>query len=340
MKIKRFICEVLLFMVAFSVFSIKKHGKSELVMGTVLNIQFFSNKKNATQILAEAFEIAEKYDRIFSSKQAYGEIYKLNQCGFSDNPFIYLMLQEADFYHEVTGGSFDYTLFPLIKLWNIENALTIPAEKEIVAVLKKCGTDKVKIENNQIILNENAAVDVGGIAKGKILQLISEYLKSQEINDFIINGGGDIVLSGLFNGKREWNIAIKDPFSESAIAGYIQMTDVTIVTSGDYERFFVANDGKSYHHILNPKTGYPAESDVSSVTVISSDSVRADALSTALFVMGKDKGIDFVNQHENVEAIFISSDGITYSAGVSENVINGMRYFVVEKSAVADKSSN
>lgn len=336
MKIKRFVCVLLLLSVAFSGFSIKKHGKSELVMGTVLNIQFFSNKKNATQTLNEAFEIAEKYDKVFSSKQSYGEIYKLNQCGFSDNPFIYLMLQEADFYHEVTGGSFDYTLFPLIKLWNIENALTVPTEEEIADVLKKCGTDKIKFENNKITLNENAAVDVGGIAKGKILQLISEYLKSEGIDNFIINGGGDIVLSGLFNGKREWNIAIKDPFSESAIAGYIQMTDVTIVTSGDYERFFVGNDGKSYHHILNPKTGYPAESDVSSVTVISSDSVRADALSTALFVMGKEKGLEFVNQQKNAEAIFIGSDGIAYSAGVSENVINGMRYFVVEKNAVTD----
>lgn len=335
MRIKRFICEILLLTVVFSVCAVKKHSKTELVMGTILNIQFFSNKKNASQILDDAFKVADKYDKVFSSKQSYGEVFRLNQCGTTDNQDIYKMLQEADFYHKITGGVFDYTLFPLIKLWNIENALSAPSEEEISATLKNCGVDKVRFTDNQISLENNATVDVGGIAKGKILHLISEYLRSQGVDDFIINGGGDIVLSGLFNGKREWNIAIKDPFSDSSVAGYIQMTGVTIVTSGDYERFFVGTDGKRYHHILDPKTGYPAESDVSSVTVISPDSVCADALSTSLFVMGVNKGLDFINKHKNAEAIFINKNGIVFSAGISEKTINGMRYFVVDKNKMS-----
>ncbi len=300
-------------------------------MGTILNIQFFSNKKDASRILDNVFEIAVKYDKIFSSKQTYGEVYRLNQTGMSDNQDIYQMLQTADFYNKATGGIFDYTLFALIQLWNIETALSAPNPQQIAAALEKCGTDKVAFENGKITLYDNIAIDVGGIAKGKILDLICKYLKSEGINDFIINGGGDIVLSGLFNGKREWNIAIKDPFTEGSVSGYIQTTDVTIVTSGDYERFFVAEDGKRYHHILNPETGYPAESDVSSVTVISPDSVCADALSTALFVMGTDKGLDFVNQYENVEAIFIGKNGISYSDGISERQIDTNRYFVINR---------
>lgn len=335
MRTKRFICEILLLLVAFSVVSMKKYVKTEFVMGTVLTIQFFSDKKNAPQILNRVFDIATEYDRIYSSKQTYGEVYRLNQTGFTDNPDIYAMLKEADFYNRATSGAFDYTLFPLIKLWNIENASSPPYNEDVVNALKKCGTDKVSFENGKVILSENAAVDVGGIAKGKILQLISEYLDSQGIDDFIINGGGDIVLSGLFNGKRKWNIAIKDPFSENNAIGYIQTTDVTIVTSGDYERFYVAANGNRYHHILNPKTGYPAQSGVSSVTVISSDSVCADALSTSLFVMGKDAGIEFVNKYENAEAIFVGKDNgyqfITYSSGISEKLINGMRYFTVKQ---------
>lgn len=333
MKVKRFICEVLLFFVAFSVVPMKKYGRTEIVMGTILNIQFFSNKKNAAQILNEAFEIAAKYDRIYSSKQAYGEVYRLNQTGFIDNSDIYSMLREADFYNKLTDGFFDYTLFPLIKLWNIENASSPPSNENIADVLKNCGTDKVTFENGAVTLCENAAVDVGGIAKGKILQLIANYLKSQETENFIINGGGDIVLSGLFNGKRKWNIAVKDPFSENGVIGYIQTTDIAIVTSGDYERFFVAADGTRYHHIFNPKTGYPAQSGVSSVTVVSADSIRADALSTSLFVMGKDAGIDFVNKQENAEAIFVGKeDGrqvITCSSGISEKSIDGIRYFTI-----------
>ena len=332
MKNRRSICIVLLIAVSLPLCAIKKHNRTELVMGTVLNIQFFSNKKNATQILNEAFEIADKYDKIFSSKQTYGEIYRLNQTGMSDNQDIYQMLQTADFYNKATGGVFDYTLFALIQLWNIENASDVPNPQQIATAMEKCGTDKVKFENGKITLSENVAIDVGGIAKGKILELICQYLKSEGIDNFIINGGGDIVLSGLFNGKREWNIAIKDPFTEGSVSGYIQTTDVTIVTSGDYERFFVAKDGKRYHHILNPETGYPAESDVSSVTVISPDSVCADALSTALFVMGKEKGLEFVNQYENVEAIFIGRNGVSYSDGISEKVIDARRYFVIDGS--------
>lgn len=334
MKMKRFICEVLLLLIAFSAVSMKKYAKTEFVMGTILNIQFFSNKKNAAQILNETFDIAAKYDRIYSSKQTYGEVYRLNQTGFTDNPDIYAMLSEADFYNRLTDGLFDYTLFPLIKLWNIENASSPPSNEDIVKTLKNCGTDKVKFENGTVILSDNAAVDVGGIAKGKILQLIAQYLKSQDVGDFIINGGGDIVLSGLFNGKRKWNIAVKDPFSENDVIGYIQTTDITIVTSGDYERFFIAADGKRYHHIFDPKTGYPAQSGVSSVTVVSTDSICADALSTSLFVMGKEAGIEFVNKHENAEAIFVGKENgsrvITYSSGISEKMINGMRYFVIE----------
>lgn len=335
MRSKHFICEILLFFVVFSAVSMKKYTRIDFVMGTVLNIQFFSNKKNAAQILDKVFDIAVEYDKVYSSKQTYGEIYRLNQTGFTDNPDIYAMLTEADFYNRATGGVFDYTLFPLIQLWNIENASSPPHSEDIANTLKKCGTDKIRFENGKVILSENAAVDVGGIAKGKILQLISDYLKSQGVDDFIINGGGDIVLSGLFNGRRKWNIAIKDPFSENDVIGYIQTTNITIVTSGDYERFFVAADGNRYHHILNPKTGYPAQSGISSVTVISADSVCADALSTSLFVMGKDAGIEFVNKYENAEAIFVGEDNdcrvIAYSSGISEKSINGMRYFTVEQ---------
>lgn len=333
MKTKRFICVILLLLVTFSAVSIKKHTRTEFVMGTILNIQFFSNKKNAAQFMNEAFDIAAKYDRIYSSKQTYGDVYRLNQTGFTDNPDIYAMLLEADFYNRKTDGAFDYTLFPLIKLWNIENASSPPNNESIVNTLKNCGTDKVRFENGRVTLSENAAVDVGGIAKGKILQLIAEYLKSQETENFIINGGGDIVLSGLFNGKRKWNIAVKDPFSENDVVGYIQTTDVTIVTSGDYERFFIAADGKRYHHILDPKTGCPADNGVSSVTVISADSVCADALSTSLFVMGKDAGLEFVNKYENAQAIFVGMENgsrvVTCSAGISEKLINGMRYFEI-----------
>lgn len=317
-------CCLLCIFLSFPLFPLKKYSRTGFSMGTVLTVQFFTEKRNGNILLDELFALASSYERLFSSKQTYGAVYQLNQKGGGvvDSQILSL-LKEADYYYRFTGGAFDYGLYHLIELWHIETAEEPPLAAEVERMRQKSGAKLVEFsDDGTLTLKNGVQIDLGAIAKGEILGLLGEYLKQNSVNHFMINGGGDIVLSGLFNGKRVWNIALKDPFSNEGTVGYMGITDRTIVTSGSYERFFMDKQGVRYHHILSPETGYPVENGVHSVTVISSDPSKSDALSTALFVMGVEKGIPFVNTLKDVQAIFIgkNSDGevwIRCSSGIS-----------------------
>ncbi len=310
----------------------RNYSRTEFALGTVVQVTFFANRVDSDEVFKKLFSVADKYERMFSSKRSFGEIYKINSSGGSVklDGEIYELLRHSDYYYKLTKGAFDYTLYNLISLWDLEHLKASPLSGAIDEALVHSGRDKVKFDKSFIRLTDGVKLDFGAIAKGFILQKLSDTLKDLGIHDFMVNAGGDVILSGLYQRKREWNIAIKDPFGEKEFAGYITLTDATIVTSGDYERYFVdETTGKRYHHILSGESGYPAESGVSSVTVISSDPVRADAMATALFVMGADSGLKLVNGITDVDAIFIKQDGsIATSARISQESRGGRLFFI------------
>lgn len=214
-----------------------------------------------------------------------------------------------------TNGAFDYTLGALIKLWNINGSPeNIPSYSDIMSALSHCGYEKISYGSDIHISDSSLMIDLGAVAKGYTGDRCIELIKSSGIKNAAISLGGNITVTGSSeknkkSNKYGWDIGINNPFDTADIIGNVLVSDTTVSVSGSYERFAVI-DGKRYHHIFDSKTGFPAESHLESVAVICKDGALADALSTALFVMGYERSVEFYNCSEyDFEAIFCTSDG-------------------------------
>lgn len=217
-----------------------------------------------------------------------------------------------------TNGAYDPTVAPLTDLWGIgtDNA-RVPAQSEIDEALTHVGYQNVKLlGNNQVQLLNGAQVDLGGIGKGYAGDIVHEMAESDTSDQWHVLArlSGNIEMYGgktADSGTDNWNIGIADPDDNTDSIAVVSLRDGSVVTSGDYERFF-EKDGKRYHHIFDPATGYPADSGLRGVTVIDPCSTKADALTTALFVMGLDKGMKFCEENE-IAAVFITADKQVYT---------------------------
>ncbi|OHD13331.1 MAG: hypothetical protein A2Z98_12100 [Spirochaetes bacterium GWB1_27_13] len=302
----------------------KKYVKSGYAMGSDLTIIFFSkDSKNAQKIMDQCFVIAKELDAKISTRVQNNFIDNLNKNRklVINDDFTLSLIKESIFYAEKTNGSFDPSLYEIINLWGFESGNNIvPKDSSIKESLKKTGYKNILINDKEVVLKNNISLDLGGIGQGRMVTEISKYLTSCEIVDFLINGSGDLRIGGKFAGERKWKIGIANPYNDSQIIGEIELEDCSIVTSGDYERFFISEDGKRYHHIFDPKTGYPSNKGVHSVTVITKDTTKCDALSTALFVMGEEEALNFTKQNSDVDLILISGDEdnkkISFSDGI------------------------
>lgn len=198
---------------------------------------------------------------------------------------------------EKTDGAFDITVAPLCDIWGFwDKNFRVPTEKETAEALKKTGYDKIFLSDEGVILPDGFSLDLGAVAKGYTGDLIRDMLTEKGTKNALISLGGNIVALGTKDGRNPWSIGIKNPFGDG-YAGYVEVTDKSVVTSGGYERFFQSN-GIKYSHIINPKTGKPADSDIASVTVISSDGFLADALSTAFYVLGSKKSESLITSSD------------------------------------------
>ena len=226
------------------------------------------------------------------------------------------IMEKSIKYSKLTNGLFDITSGPLIDLWGIgTESEKIPSQEEIYSAVKLIDYEKIKIdkENTTVLLAEKGMIaNLGAIAKGYIADKIEEKLQDLGVKSAIINLGGNVQLIGAKPDGTLFRIGIQDPDeTRGGNIGVYTGKDVTIVSSGDYERFFI-KDGVRYHHILNPKTGYPVETEIKSVSIITDESFEADALSTSVLLSGWEKGIEMVENLENVEAIFINKNHEVY----------------------------
>ena len=269
-------------------------------MDTYMSVDVSSEKgESAAEDMAVKIEQrVNQLDAALSRTQQAGDLYKLNHANgqpteVSDDT--YTALEKALEYSEMTNGAFDPTMAPLTDLWGIgtDNA-RVPAQSEIDEALTHVGYQNVKLlGNNQVQLLNGAQVD-----QWHVLARLSGNIEMY---------GGKTADSGTDN----WNIGIADPDDNTDSIAVVSLRDGSVVTSGDYERFF-EKDGKRYHHIFDPATGYPADSGLRGVTVIDPCSTKADALTTALFVMGLDKGMKFCEENK-IAAVFITADKQVYT---------------------------
>ncbi|MCR5353858.1 MAG: FAD:protein FMN transferase [Clostridiales bacterium] len=290
-----------------------------------------SAKDASGELLKSAENKTKAYEKIFSRKDESSELYKINASLSEEaSDELVLMIKNAFDVSEKTHNAFNPCLGAISDLWDFTNKKYVPSDSEISEILPCCSPGKVKIDGNTVSKEDlNTVIDLGACAKGYSAQKIIEYLKENGVSDAYVNFGGNVSVCGFSESGTAWKIGIKNPFMTDDIIGYIVCTDKTVSVSGDYERFF-EKDGKIYHHIIDPDTGYPSDSGVKSVAVISPDGFISDALSTALFVMGVENSLDFYERKiYDFEAIFVTNDGKVYAtSGIKDDfILFGDAYF-------------
>ena len=288
------------------------YKKSGFYMDTIITITLYGNVTDPEDKLNGCMDLISMYEGYFSNTIEDSDIWRINS-----NPFEYIevhdetieLLNEAIYYCGLSNGVFDISIGKLSDLWNISGGNTdVPDSDEINALKDEVDYKNIIISGNTVCLNsDKCKIDLGGIAKGYITDKIKEYLLGNDVNSALINLGGNITAIGPEN-KTGYNVGIQKPFAnDGTVITDIMLKDKTIVSSGCYQRYF-EKDGRIYHHILDPRTGYPAESDILSVSIICDSSVRADALSTISFIMGYEDASSYIESTDDCEAIFILSD--------------------------------
>ncbi|MFQ5866907.1 MAG: FAD:protein FMN transferase [bacterium] len=305
---------------SFIVTEEKIQKQTRFLMDTYCTIQAVGPKKVVNRAISLALDRMEEIDKKFNVLDPNSPLYEFNNKNIpTTDQEILDLLKIAQQVSKESIGAFDITIYPLITLWGFYgDSPALPGKQKISEYLKKIGYKKLFIKNGKLTkLKEDIKIDLGGIAKGYAVSEAIKVLKEEGIKSALVDAGGDIYALGKLKGK-DWKVGIRNPRGEGVI-GVIEVSDLAVVTSGDYERFF-EKDGVKYHHILNPKTGYPARG-LTSVTVISPDPVFADAWSTALFVMGKEKGLELVEKTPDTETLMVTTEGeILYSSGLKENL--------------------
>lgn len=331
---KRYVAAAMLLLTLTGCGSSKLYTESRdfFAMDTYMSVDVSSETSdNAASDMASRIEQrVNALDAALSRTQEAGDVYKLNHADgavveVSDDT--YAALEQALAYAEQTEGAFDPTMAPLTDLWGIgTDDAHVPDQSDIDEALSKVGYRNVELlGSNRVQLANGAQIDLGGIGKGYAGDVVRQLaLDSSEFTNWHILArlSGNIELFGGKTAdtdaeKSNWTIGIADPDDSSDSIAAVSLNTGSVVTSGDYERYF-EQDGKRYHHIFNPSTGYPADTGLRSVTVVDSCSTRADALTTALFVMGREKGMAFCEEND-IAAVFITSDKQVYTTSAMKN---------------------
>ncbi|MBN1525779.1 MAG: FAD:protein FMN transferase [Spirochaetales bacterium] len=263
---------------------------------------------------------------IYDHRDKQSPLYRLNNGEkISSVPELAGIIKSSILIAKQSDGAFDPTILPLTSLWAFDKGGRLPTPDEIRAGLQKIGYNKIHLDDSEVIqLPPGIQLDLGGIAKGTIIDEIGDYFDDHGFNNYLIEGGGDIIVKNTKPNGALWRIALRAPripgvpfesgkFEKGRLKpiGIVEIgkpgQKIALVTSGDYERVF-RESGKIYHHLLDPKTGYPARG-TASVTVIASTCEQADALATAAFVKGYDEGLKFLESLPNVEGLLIKDIG-------------------------------
>lgn len=274
----------------------------------------------------KAWKLCEKYDKLFSATDKQSDVFTLNtlSCASVDKDTAQLISSSLK-YCELSGGKLDITVYPLKLAWGFYgDKKEVPTAEQIDSALKLVNYKNVSVNGNTVTLNNNAAIDLGAVAKGYIADKIADVYKETSTVG-IIDLGGNIMLPLKKKNDKPFIIGIKDPKNTNSAIVNLKVESGAVVTSGTYERSFSAG-GKKYHHILDVTTGYPAENGIASATVISETALSADALSTAVVCMGKDDGLKLINSLSDTYAVIITDDNEII---LSDGLKNDGEYIVI-----------
>lgn len=307
---------------------------NDIIFGTSVSVTADKGDING------AIEIAKQLDSKLSVNIETSLVSRINSAAGTDfvqaDEDVMQLIEDSLYYNTISGGNFDITVLPLVRLWGIGTANPrCPSDKEIQEAVKLCGSENILIEDGKIKLKkEGCGIDLGGIAKGYAADRMAEYLSESGCSSAVINLGGNIRLIGSKEDSSDWKIGIQDPDSDTGeYLGYVTVSDKSIATSGDYQRYFIKN-GVRYHHIIDPHTGRPAETDIRSVTVISNSAEKSDALSTIAFMAGSEKAVELIERTEGTDAVIVTKNHtiiLTSNAKSYFTLTNADKYNISDK---------
>ncbi len=300
--------------------------RSEFLLNTVVTIQLYD--KQDEDILAGCFDLISKYELVYSRTDKDSELYKLNHRLLPMEDNAYLISEELSdllsyglSYCRISDGTFDITIGSVSSLWKFTRLTpVIPLREDLLAALDTVDYQTLELKEDRIIFHKDGVqIDLGAIAKGYIADRVKDYLLSNGVSSAMINLGGNVLCVGEKPDGSSFHVGIQKPFGEkNETIAILDIRNLSVVSSGSYERYFEV-EGITYHHILNPKTGYPVDNNLISVTIISKQSMDGDGLSTSCYVLGLEKGLKLIESLPYTYAIFVTSDNnIHYSKGLKE----------------------
>lgn len=312
---------LIIFCFIFSLSSCRSSKKeivqTKFLMDTICEIKIYCDDENYGQeIVDKVFKKIEEVDKQFGYTSE-SEITKINLAAGKNKVKVssstFELISKSIGVSELTNGAFDITTGVLSELWGFENfskktSFVVPKEEEIKKALSLVGYDKILLDkNNQVVFLKKPMmkINLGGIAKGYALKVAKEMLEEYNIKKFLLNFGGDIYVRNNLD-KKPWRVAVQHPRDRQKYICVLDLFNTSIATSGDYERYFFY-EGKRYHHIFDPHAGYPANNGIISVSVVIDDPITADALSTAMFVLGEKEAISLAEKL-NAEYIIVKEE--------------------------------
>lgn len=305
----------------------KYYEKTNIVMDTAVTLNAYG--ENSKEAVEESFKKLDEINEMASANISTSDVFKINESSGKGyvkvHPEILKMIKTSIEYSKLSDGAFDITLGPIINLWGIgtENE-RLPSDEEIKGKLPLVGYDKISVNKNDssiMLQKEGMAIDLGGVAKGFAADEVLKIYKKYKIENGLINlGSSSIYAVGKNKEKNDWAVGIKHPRNEdpNEYMGIIKLSNESLSTSGDYERCFI-KDNKRYHHIIDPKTGYPADNGVMSDTIVidgelEDNGMLADILTTTVFTLGPDKGLKLINSMPKISCEITTSDYKVYTS--------------------------
>lgn len=295
----------------------KKTQFSFFAMDTLMTVTLYGADGTAAKEFEEAVrERTSGLDSLLSATDENSEVYKINNAEGGETKIgadTAAVIAKAKSAYELTDGAFDITLYPVLKLWGFTDGLYgVPDEAKLKEALKLRCCDGLEVKNGTVTLPKGCGITLGGIAKGYLGDELCALARERNINA-VFSLGGNVAVSGEKADGSKWKIAVADPADTDKTVCTVEVTDgYSVVTSGAYERYFEF-EGRTYHHIIDTKTGYPSESGVLSATVIGSDGALCDALSTAFFALGYEKAAALCESTNGIDCIIITDDGVIHT---------------------------
>ena len=295
--------------------------RSLFAMNTYMT--FTAYGEDAQAALQEAEECIQQVEGLWSVTDEDSEIYQANHSGGQPVTVSEETAEIISFALEMaqrTGGALDPTIYPVLTAWGFTtDSKQVPSQQQIAQLLEQVGYDRIQLNGTELTVPDGMELDLGAVGKGYTADLVTEILRRHGVTSALISLGGNIQAIGSRPDGSDWRLGIRAPW-ESGNLGVLTVSDAAVVTSGGYENYFDDEQGNIYWHILDPSTGYPADSGLQSVTIVGREGKMCDALSTALFVMGAQSAEQYWRENGGFEMLLVTDSGeILITEGIAEN---------------------